>query len=261
MKLRRAEPKDRKGLTELWKTCFHDDKKTVETFWNRMWDQIAVYLAEEKRPASMACAIPAEVVDEAGESRKAMYLYAVCTAPESRGRGLCTELLTFAEAELKKAGTSLLLLVPAENRLFDFYGKMGFCQSLVYGTYRVLSKDTGAKISKISPESYENIRQMQLWGNFVSLGIPAYKVLGDWGGLYRIETADGVCCAAAEKDGNLLNIRELLPDSREAAAALGAHLKCTEVQVCTEGEEPRGMAKSLNGEPCPKNLYLGPALE
>ena len=261
MKLRQAERKDRRGLTELWKTCFCDDEKIVEAFWRRMGDRVTVFLAEEKRPIAMACALPAEVTDEAGETRTASYLYAVCTDPAFRGRGICRSLLAFAEKELKKAGTSLLLLVPAQKSLFDFYGTLGFCQSLVYGTYRIPSKDNGAKITKISPESYENIREMQLWGNFVSLGIPAWALLQDWGGLYRIETSDGVYCAAAQKEGNLLQVRELLPDSREAAAALGAYLKCTEVQVCTEGNLPRGVAKSLTKEPCPENLYAGPALE
>ena len=261
MKLRQADRKDRRGLTELWKTCFHDDEKTVAAFWNRMGDRANVFLAEEKRPVAMVCALPAEVTDEAGESVSAACLYAVCTDPGFRGRGICRALMAFAEKELKKAGTGILLLVPAQKSLFDFYGTMGFQQALVYGNYRIPSKNNGAKITKISPESYENIREMQLWGNFVSLGIPAWALLQDWGGLWRIETGDGIYCAAAQKEGNLLEIRELLPDSREAAAALGAYLKCTEVRVCTEGELPRGMAKSLTKEPCPENLYAGPALE
>ena len=81
-------------------------------------------------------------------------------------------------------------------------------------------------------------------------------------GLYRIETGDAVCCAAAERDGETLLVRELLPDCPEAAAALADKLGCREASFRTAGgTQPFGMAKSLDGTPLPQRAYLGPAFE
>ena len=54
-------------------------------------------------------------------------------------------------------------------------------------------------------------------------------------GLYRIETGEAVCCAAAERDGETLLVRELLPDCSEAAAALADRLGCREAAFRTAG--------------------------
>ena len=68
--------------------------------------------------------------------------------------------------------------------------------------------------------------------------------------------------AAAERYGETLLVRELLPYCPEAAAALSDKLGCREASFGTAGgTQPFGMANSLDGTPLPQRAYLGPAFE
>ena len=76
------------------------------------------------------------------------------------------------------------------------------------------------------------------------------------------EEAGRCLVSAAERDGETLLVRELLPDCPEAAAALADKLGCREAVFRTAGgTHPFGMAKSLDGTPLPQRAYLGPAFE
>lgn len=54
------------------------------------------------------------------------YLYAACTRPEYRGRGIMGNLLRDAVAFAKKNGKEGIILKPAKPSLFGFYEKHGF---------------------------------------------------------------------------------------------------------------------------------------
>lgn len=255
MKYERAKKSDLPALTQLWQTCFGDASADIWEFW-KIFDRISVFIVREKMPIAMLCALPVTLFDACGEAHNASYLYAVCTAPSHRKKGICAKLMAYAESELK---SEFALLVPASDSLFDFYGKLGYQTAFYHKNYSVSAVASKAKITKINADAYRNLRQMQLYANFVDYD---EALIALHSGLYRIETADTVCCAAAECHGDKLIIKELLPDSPSAAAALAAHLKCTCAEVRTEGTEtPFGMAKSLKGLPCPENAYLGLAFD
>lgn len=54
------------------------------------------------------------------------YLYAACTHPDYRGRGIMGELLAEAKEEAVKNNKKGIFLKPANKSLFDFYSKYGF---------------------------------------------------------------------------------------------------------------------------------------
>ena len=54
------------------------------------------------------------------------YIYAVATDKNYRGQGLCHALMEDTHAHLKKRGYAGAILSPANESLFDFYGKMGY---------------------------------------------------------------------------------------------------------------------------------------
>ena len=93
------------------------------------------------------------------------------------------------------------------------------------------------------------------------------KLLAQYQGCVGVKTGftkeAGRCLvSAAERDGETLLVRELLPDCPEAAAALADKLGCREASFRTAGgTQPFGMAKSLDGTPLPQRAYLGPAFE
>lgn len=257
MKYEKAQKNDLPQLTSLWSRCFGDTAQAVWEFW-KIFDRISVYVAKEKAPVAMLCALPVTYFDIDGEAHPASYFYAVCTEEAFRGRGICKSLMDFAENARKKEGDQFVFLTPAEENLFEFYGKIGYKTAFFNKKYTVPA-DGRAKIRELDPSAYQNLRQMQLYADFVSYD-DALIALNP--GLYRIETQDVICCAAAEKHGQTLVIKELLPEDEAAAAALAAHLGCQQAQVRTLGDEmPFAMAKSLCALACGENGYLGLAFD
>lgn len=259
-----AQLQDYAALTALWRTCFGDSPADIEAFWRIT--KPTVFLAKEReRVVSMACALDCTLIDDCGEALPAAYLYAICTAPEERGRGLSKGLMEFAEQELKKTA-AFTVLVPAGSDLFDFYRKLGYQTAFYHKKYCITAGDN-AKITRLDIDGYRNLRDLQLYGAFLSydaklLQWQDYLSQADNAGLYRIETAQAVCCAAAQKRGDSLIIKELLPDCPEAAAALAAKLHCRDAEVRTEGLQlPFGMLKALSDVPTPAQAYLGLAFD
>ena len=259
-----AQKADLPALTALWQICFGDEEADIHAFWRALWQDIRVFAAYEgKTPVSMLCALPTSLVDEAGESFPNAYLYAVCTAPQHRKQGLCAALLAYAERALRNEGCRFAALVPSSEALFGFYQKFGYQTAFFHKEYTVPAEKGTAKITKLDADGYRNLREMQLYGAFVSYPLPLLQwQTGAAPGLYRIETEDAVCCCAAEGSGERLICKELLPDCPEAAASLAAKLGYRAALVRTCGEEtPFGMAKALCELPVPETAYLGLAFD
>ena len=250
------------ALTALWSACFGDSTETVEGFWARLLPQAAVFAAKvDGLPVSMLCALPTQWITDDGQTVPAAYLYAVCTAPAHRGRGLCRALISYAEKALQADGIGLAYLSPAGKGLFDFYRALGYSEAFSRREYTVSAEKHPCKITRLAPSAYRNLREMQLYGNCISVG----EALIDWlrfGGaeLYHIETAQSVCCAAAIRNGGTTTLVELLPDVPEAAETLCAALNVPEARICVPGEAvPCGMAKALSKNAAlPQYAYLGP---
>lgn len=278
MKLRMAQKADLPALTALWQTCFGDSAEEIRNFW-KIFDKISVFLAEETLPIAMTCALPVTLFDGEGEGHEAAYLYAVCTEPSHRNRGVCSSLLAYAEEELKKSGVEFCALVPSGEELFAFYERLGYRTAFRQRRYCVEAARSEAKIRKISAAEYENLRQFSLYCDFISYPTPLLELLP---ACYRIETKDEIFCAVAEVRGETLRIAELLPDNAEAAASLAAFLGFQTAEVRTVGSKtavagtleynsarirtlgsdiPFGMAKPLSDRPCPENAYLGLAFD
>lgn len=262
-----AQKRDLPALTELWRRCFGDRTEDIRAFWQLFGEHMDVFCRRDgEKPIAMVCALPVALIDEGGESRPAAYLYAVCTHPAYRRRGLCGDLLAEAEQTLQRRGVSVTALVPSSPSLFDFYARFGYRTAFCNRQYRC---DAGcaAEVIKLDAAGYRNLRELLLYADFVSyderfLRQQAANSAASGAGLYRVETVQCVCCAAAEKRGDTLLIKELLPDEPSAAAALAAFLgcKCAEVRTA-DGTTPFGMAKALDDAPLPAAAYLGIALD
>ena len=229
----RAARRDLPALTRLWQACFGDTEAEVRAFWQALFDCTPVYLrrAPDGSPAAMLCALPAELVGDDGDAVPAAYLYAVCTAPALRGRGNCRLLLQEAEQDLKRQGICAAVLVPAEESLFGFYARFGYRTVFTCRTETVPAARGDCSITPLTPDGWQSLRELQLYDSHLSYPPELLRwqetiSCSSGAGLYRIETGDAVCCAAAERDGETLLVRELLPDCPEAAAALADKLGC-----------------------------------
>ena len=256
MKFELAKKSDLGALTKLWQCCFGDEVAEIRSFWDKTFDKIQVFVAREGQTiCAMTCVLPTTLVDEEGEAHSCGYFYAVCTHPSARGKGLCKKLMDYAQKNCK---ADYAALVPAEESLFGFYEAMGY-KTVFFNSEYTISPQKGAKIRPATPEVYRSIRELQLYDNFLSYDEFLLPCAGQ---LYRIETEDGLYCACCYKEKDTLLIRELLPDSPEAAAALCAYLNCKTASVRTMGEDkPFGMLLSLKGAPLPEIAYLGLAFD
>lgn len=260
-----ATAADLPQLTALWQTAFGDEISVIQAFWKQCFGKIRVFcLSEEKKLCAMACALPLSYVDEDGEVHSCAYLYAVATEPAFRGQGCCRALLAQAERSLQRDGLKLCCLVPGEASLFAFYQKLGYTIAFTCHRQSIPAKKAeGIRLRRIDASAYENLRQMQLYGQFISypeflLELQQQAGLASGAGLYRIESNELVCVAACEKQGERLLIREMLPADESLAAHLAHSLGCKEVMLQSPGDAlPYGMAKALSDIPLPQNSYLG----
>ncbi len=148
-----AQKSDIPQIASLWQEAFGDSRETVEEFFRAFPDCISFVAEEQGRVCAMVHAIPQMLSPDI----PAAYIYAVATEPDSRGRGLCRELMAFAEADLKQQGVSACFLTPATASLFEFYKKLGYSTGFFRRTSESFSHGT-----PISPAEYAAQRETLL---------------------------------------------------------------------------------------------------
>lgn len=117
------------GTKALWQQCFHDDPQWVECFY-RHFSPITTCRAltdgNGERVTSTLYSVGHFRFTCFGETFPASYLYALCTHPDCRSRGLMGSLIADTLQQLHHAGYGVAVLIPAEEWLFDYYARFGF---------------------------------------------------------------------------------------------------------------------------------------
>ena len=196
MDIRLAQPSDRDGICALWQQVFGDSRETVEQFFEAFPRCRSYVLREQGQVLSMVHALPQTLSPDV----PAAYVYAVATAPEHRGRGLCRRLMEAACEDLRKEGFRLTVLTPASPSLFDFYGAMGY-EPIFTRAHSTFSGGT-----PVSPETYLLLRERILRDvPHMVCDLQTLRYAEALYGLTFHQTADG--CAAASCQRTL----EVLP--------------------------------------------------
>lgn len=202
-----AHPNDAqtvKAVCELWRTCFDDGDFSEFYMKERATEDIMLVIYRDGRPVSMASFLPA-VYHTAKGAIPVRYVYAVATLPEYRRQGLAEKILT--------CGSSLwdepLVLCPADEHLYRYYGKIGFVNGF-------RSEDAGARITpakrccwnfhleEADPEGYADVRERHLAaGNHAFLSWDAQAV------------AFAFAVNAREGGRNLFFVPESTPEKKE----------------------------------------------
>ncbi len=130
---RKAENSDIIMLTALWEEVFLDDAEFIRGCIQSFAGIENVYVAQtkEKEIEAMMMAVPCYL-----NEKKGVYLYALATKKEARGKGIMSKLMDFAEKEYEKDGAVFSVLVPAEAGLIPFYEKRGY-NDLIFLRYIV----------------------------------------------------------------------------------------------------------------------------
>ena len=119
---RLAIKSDLPQITGLWQEAFGDSPEAVAYFFKSFPGCISYVAEEDGAVVSMVHALPQLLSPDT----PAAYIYAVATLRSHRGRGLCRQLMAFAEAELKTRGFGCCVLTPGEQSLFDYYCALGY---------------------------------------------------------------------------------------------------------------------------------------
>lgn len=133
--IRHGSADDIPKLKRLWKDAFGDEDSYINAFFDALFAEENVLLAEENGMLSGASFfLPARLWAD-GTSRKLRYVYALATDARCRGRGIARELLRQA-GQLYQAP---LVAEPADGALAEgFYAPLGY-QACFYLTCRCVN--------------------------------------------------------------------------------------------------------------------------
>ena len=128
-------------LIELWKKVFGDEEEYIRLFFEKAYYDSEFFgkICDGKIVSGfylLKCSIRYE-----GKVYDGRYLYAAATLPEYRSVGIMSELIKEAMAYCKDKGLDFISLVPADDGLYDYYGRFGFYETMY--KYRLdINKET-----------------------------------------------------------------------------------------------------------------------
>lgn len=237
MRMRKTAPGDLPALKALWAQAFGDTEAEIDAFFETLYPEALGFCAEEDgQPAAMLYALPVTAVHDETAVRAA-YLYAVATEEAHRGCGICRALMAFAERELQKRYFSCLLLVPADERLAQYYESLGYARQTGC-TVRHLRVDAPkGRALPVSVPDYAGLRETMLF-DVPHVRYP--KAMLDYEAarakLYRLELGYDLGCAAVSVQDGTAVVEELLPDLR-MLPALAAEVPAERYLVRTPGHD------------------------
>ncbi len=136
-------------LKKLWQLCFGDEDEYVNFFFSKRFipENTFVYRIGGRIVSQLFLLEGAFKVNNA--VYPSYYLYAACTHPEFRCKGIMKELLLFVESEAKNRGIDFICLVPAENSLFGYYARFSYKPVFSKKVFNVKSSDFSSEYNYI----------------------------------------------------------------------------------------------------------------
>lgn len=110
----------------LWKEVFHDADPFLDLYFSRRFTPENTYTIQEDGYLMSAMQSLSYRVLYRGRELRAGYVSGLATRADLRGRGLGTSLLSSVHRDLYCRGRHLSLLIPATERLFDYYKRLGY---------------------------------------------------------------------------------------------------------------------------------------
>lgn len=258
--MRPSRQEDVPALRELWSLSFGDSGAYLDNFFLGYYapDRVLV-LEEDGVIRAMTAWFDTPLVLPEGERWPAAYLYAVCTHPDSRGKGFAGSLLRYCDFFLREERCfQAVTTVPARPDLHIFFGQNGFRECFVHREFSWSPTGSAVQgaLEPLEPQAYLERRRALLQGtgytdlDGAGMAYQAGACALSGGGLFGLDTPNGPGCLCAEGGENgLMVVKELLcpPQDREAALELlHRQLGAASYLVRTpDGEHPFGMLKWL----------------
>ena len=152
---------DYENLKELWQTAFDDSREHLDFFFkNTVSCDNALVCFDSDKPVSALYMLESEILTEE-KTCSAYYIYAVCTHPDFRGKGLMKGLFEELFNVAKSRNIDYLFLVPEEKYLYKIYEKLGFRTGFSYSQKTLFKRDfNNVQNTAIQELTYEIYRRI-----------------------------------------------------------------------------------------------------
>ena len=273
-----AERSDYPELKALWKTVFGDSDDVLDAFFENTVKTENIYaFRKDGKIVSAFYLIDASLIEN-NKTFSAKYIYAAATLPEYRKQGIMSEMIKYAADILKIKGTDILFLYPADEKLYDYYGKLGFVSQFKERIYKIdkteIEKYKGNRYFNTAL-SYERMRENIPSESFVKFdsayldfarfcavryGFEICAVFDDEDKVFVIgNKKDGhvIIDEAISADGNYGHILSVIADIDCEDIALKTPV-CIELSGFDSEIKNSGMMLMLSDNiPEDENIYLG----
>lgn len=246
-------PSDVSLLKNLWSEAFGDDDEFINLFFLTAFDK------QRSRCVKVDGTVKAALYwfDCLYEGAQIAYIYAVATAKDYRGRGLCSALIEDTHRHLTSLGYRGCMLVPEGERLFHFYEKLGYTTCTFVSEFSCLASNIKTEIRQINMEEYAKLRRIFLPKNGIVQENENLKFLQAQVSFYM---GDGFLLAARREEDTLYGV-ELL-GNMEMASSIVKTLECAEGRFRVPGKDiPFAMYRALNDEKISSPEYFGLAFD
>ncbi len=117
---------DKDEVKSLWRRCFHDSDAFIDMYFRlRYTNEISRVVRREGKIVSALQAIPYPMTWN-GAIIPIAYISGACTHPDYRKQGLMRQLLKDTHRHMHADGILLSTLIPAEDRLRNYYARSGY---------------------------------------------------------------------------------------------------------------------------------------
>jgi len=261
-KIKYSVPADVGQIKNLMKSVFEDEDDFLDRFFNLFYHDNVLLSESNGSIVSMAFLLP-NTIRINGKLLPITYLYACATHPEHRGRGLMSQIIAKAYEDVCQRGEVGLLLLPANESLYQYYSDMGFITSFFFDEIQFSQDECFPseemppfKIEKITAKIYHQLRKSILTAELSILNPLQYFLLMEDNsdindhGFYQIfRENDRIAICYLSKFNNILRVKELLPsdtDLKHLPAFLAHSFDAKQIVVNILGTKKKSAQIKLN---------------
>ena len=255
------------NLKALWQTAFDDTKASLDSFFKKTVsvDRVLAVFWNEK-PVSALYMLESDILNN-GKSYSAYYIYAVCTHPDYRGKGLMKSLFEELFKVAKTRSIDYLFLVPEEEYLFGIYEKLGFKKGFAYYEECAFKKDfqNKTKINKTEKLAYENYRNA-IEQNSKNIPVAVLKestfnsFFNSVSGEVKTAFIENEGYALYEENDEKLTVFELFGNEKLLLSRIFENTEKEEIalrKIAKKNSVPYGMYYKLSDAPEIRNGFFG----
>ncbi len=223
MNIRFAKRDDEIALKQLFLNCFDDTLGFVNMFFAHHFVPENTLVAQKNGKAiGLLFLLPCSAMDEL-----CYYVYGVCVAPNERGAGIGSALISHAAAIAKSRGARVILK-PENRSLFAFYEKAGF-SPCAYLKEESFAGGKAAELLDVTAEEYCSLRSRTLqkhnpilWDeSAVDYALTHETFFGGRAFKYRYRGSEGIALFAKSGADTILKETDAEGEALAAVAAAG----------------------------------------